>query len=415
MNPSLPVILSPSLPVILSVLFVILSEAKNLSGRSRVNSDLIFDMPAFLCDLNVGGGGMNLPSPEYIIGETGSDKSPGAGGMIPGTRLCACVTLDTQGKMTMITNWVMWKGRVIAVLLCALAASSFMLTCSDTEDPTSGRITVVGSESVRRAMENEAREFMAMYGKTTVRVLCTGSVTGLQTMFEAPGTKDSIVAVSARPLSAPEREAALQRGFDPKEYRVAIDGIAIIVNAANPVESLSLEQVRDIFSGRIRNWQAVGGGRRPIRVFFGQPNSATYQQMRDSVLHDAGLTADAQHRDSMVAIIQAVQSDSTAIGYCGSSLLYRDWFVKPPYAEPGIKALALARTAAGPFVAPDPGTIYDKTYPLWRYVYLYTRREPKGPASGFVTFAMSAKGQRILVQDGLVPVTVKFIVNREGE
>ena len=77
--------------------------------------------------------------------------------------------------------------------------------------------------------------------------------------------------------------------------------------------------------------------------------------------------------------------------------------------------MGLARTPAGPFVTPDPGTVYDKSYPLWRYIYLYARHEPKGIMSGFVTFVMSSKGQQVLVQQGLAPTTVKFIVNREAE
>ena len=127
------------------------------------------------------------------------------------------------------------------------------------------------------------------------------------------------------------------------------------------------------------------------------------------------LAGSTQHFDSMVEIIRAVAQDKAAVGYCGSSYLYRDWLAQPPNPEPGIKALSLARTSAGPFVTPDPGTVYDKSYPLWRYIYLCARREPRGVMSGFVTFVMSSKGQQVLVRDGFAPATVKFIVNRESE
>ena len=315
----------------------------------------------------------------------------------------------------MITDLVIHRGRVIALFLCALAGSSLMLTCSDANDPTSGRALVVGSESAWRAMDDAAREFMAMYGKTSVRVMGGGSVAGLQTMFDAQPSKDTIVAVSTRPLAEAEREAAIRKGFDPKEYRIAMDGIAIIVNKANPVESLTLAQVRDVFSGRIVNWRQLGGRNVPVKVIFGNPRSASYQLLRDSVLGDAGLARSTQTTDSMKDIIHAVQRDTTAIGYCGSSYLYQEWLAQPQIPEPGIKALGLARKTGDEYVVPDPGTIYDKSYPLWRYVYLIARREPKGIVSGFITFAMSSKGQQIFVQDGLAPVTVKFTVKREGE
>jgi phosphate transport system substrate-binding protein len=315
----------------------------------------------------------------------------------------------------MITVRVMHRYRGFVFLLCALAVSSLMLTCSEPEDPTSGRVVVIGSESVRRAMDNECHEFMAMYEKATARAVGGGSIAGLQAIFDAPVKKDTMVAVSTRPLSDAERAAATRKGFDPKEYRIAMDGIAMIVNTANPVDSLTLDQLRDVLSGRISNWRQVGGRDEPIKVVFGNTSSATYTELRDSVIGTAGLAATTTTLDSMAAIIHTVQDDPTAIGYCGSAYLHQNWFSHPPTPEPRIKALALSRTAAGPFVTPDPGTVYDKSYPLWRYVYLIARREPRGIAGGFVTFVMSSKGQQILVQDGLAPVTVKFTVHREGE
>jgi phosphate transport system substrate-binding protein len=318
-----------------------------------------------------------------------------------------------------------------------LLATLPFVSCTETDDLTSGRIAVVGSESVWRVMDDEAREFMAMYGKATVRAVGVGSVDGLKMLFETPIAKETLLAVSARPLTDAELAAAKKQHFDPKEYKIARDGIAIIVNSANPVSELTLDQVRDIFSGRIRSWGGVpqGEGKSgdspkrsvsghvpshdkfdlPIKVIFGQPNSATYQQMSDSVLKGAGLAPETQNYQSMFDIIKAVASDKAAIGYCGSTYLYRDWLVKPPDAEPGIKALALARNADSDALPPDQGTIYDGSYVLGRDIYLIARREPKGIVSGFITFVMSAKGQQIAVADGLAPATVKLDVKREVE
>jgi phosphate transport system substrate-binding protein len=328
-------------------------------------------------------------------------------------------------------------GRILLGLMPLLATLSF-ISCTESDDLTSGKIVVIGSESVWRVMDDEAREFMAMYGKATVRAVKTGSVDGLKTLFETPIAKETLLAVSARPLTGVELAAAKKQGFDPKEYRIARDGIAIIVNSANPVAELTLEQVRDIFSGRLRNWGSVpqGEGRsgdttpkrsvsgqvpshdkfdRPIKVIFGQTNSATYQQMSDSVLKGVGLAPGTQNYQSMFDIIKAVASDKAAIGYCGSTYLYRDWLVKPRDPEPGIKAVALSRNAGSDALPPDQGTIYDSSYVLGRDIYLIARREPKGIVSGFITFVMSAKGQQIAVADGLAPATVTLTVKREAE
>lgn len=305
-------------------------------------------------------------------------------------------------------------GRLLPGLLPLLATLLFV-SCTETDDLTSGRIAVVGSESVWRVMDDEAREFMAMYGKATVRAVGVGSVDGLRTLFETPIAKETLLAVSARPLTDVELAAAKKQGFDPKEYKIARDGIAIIVNSANPVSGLTLDQVRDIFSGRTRNWHELKGQDLPIKVIFGQPSSATYQQMSDSVLKGDGLAPGTQNCQSMFDIIKAVAADKAAIGYCGSTYLYRDWLAKPPDPEPNIKALELARSADSDTLPPDQGTIYDGSYVLGRDIYLIARREPKGIVSGFITFVMSAKGQQIAVADGLAPATVKLNVTREAE
>ena len=314
----------------------------------------------------------------------------------------------------MIYDSGMKYGRILGALLPLLATLLF-ISCTETDDLTSGRIVVVGSESVWRVMDDEAREFMAMYGKATVRAVKAGSVDGLKTLFETPIARETLLAVSARPLTDVEKAAAKKQGFEPKEYKIARDGIAIIVNQANPVERLSLEQVRDVFAGRIRNWRELKGKDLPIRVVFGQPNSASYQQMNDLVLKGAGLAPETRSFPSMFDILKAVAEDKAAIGYCGSTYLYRDWLVKPPDPEPGIRAVALSRTAEDDALPPDQGTIYDGSYPLGRDIYLIARREPKGIVSGFITFVMSAKGQQIAVADGLAPATVKLNVNREAD
>jgi phosphate transport system substrate-binding protein len=314
----------------------------------------------------------------------------------------------------MIYDSGMKLGRILLGLLPLLATLLFV-SCTETDDLTSGRIAVVGSESVWRVMDDEAREFMAMYGKATVRAVGVGSVDGLRTLFETPIARETLLAVSARPLTDVELAAAKKQGFDPKEYKIARDGIAIIVNSANPVSGLTLDQVRDIFSGRTRNWHELKGQDLPIKVIFGQPNSATYQQMSDSVLKGDGLAPGTQNYQSMFDIIKAVAADKAAIGYCGSTYLYRDWLAKPPDPEPGIKALELARSADSDSLPPDQGTIYDGSYVLGRDIYLIARREPKGIVSGFITFVMSAKGQQIAVADGLAPATVKLNVTREAE
>jgi len=314
-------------------------------------------------------------------------------------------------------------GRLFGALLPLITTLS-LISCTETDDLTSGRIVVVGSESVWRVMDDEAREFMAMYGKARVRAVRTGSVEGLKTLFETPIARETLLVVSARPLTDQEKAAAKKQGFEPKEYKIARDGIAIIVNRANPTEELSLEQVRDLLSGRIANWRDVSRETRPgnhgrfdqpVKVFFGQPGSASYQQLNDSVLKGAGLTAGTTRCSTQFEIIRNVAANKGAIGYCGSTYLYRDWLVKPPDPEPGIKAVGLSRTAEDDALLPDQGTLYDGSYLLGRDIYLVARREPKGIVSGFITFVMSAKGQQIAVAGGLAPATVKLTVNREAE
>jgi phosphate transport system substrate-binding protein len=173
------------------------------------------------------------------------------------------------------------------------------------------------------------------------------------------------------------------------EHVVGLDGIGIIVNAENPVSSLSIAQLRDIFSGKVTTWSAAGGGSAAISVLARDETSAASDAFSALVLDRATLTSGAQRFEDSTALSAAVSSNKNAIGFTGLSSLDA--------------AKALQISSGGLPIAPTALTVGRETYPLTRRLYLYTAPSPQNRlVTAFVAFVQSNAGQQILDRDGLI-------------
>jgi len=271
---------------------------------------------------------------------------------------------------------------------------------SEPQTPTSGYITVRGSDQTYPVMMEEAYAFMDLYPKAKVLVLGGGSNPALAALFIDSGQ----VAHATRPLTQEELGRAREAGFQVKEYKIAKDGIAIVVNPFNPVKQITTSQVSDIFSGRITNWSKVGGRGGLIQVHIWGENAGTHTYFKDSVLGGKDYSKRARRFDNGEMMIRSIAENRDAIGLLSMALLYKSW--SPLIEDTRIKALAIGLQPKALFYTPDQATVHGGQYPLIRHIYLYTPNEPKGLDSGFITFVMSAAGQKILAANGFVPVTV---------
>jgi phosphate transport system substrate-binding protein len=271
--------------------------------------------------------------------------------------------------------------------------------------PTVGYITVKGSEEILPMMTEQAYAFMDLYVKSKILVLDGGSEIGLASIF----TDSAQIAMSTRAMSQAELNRARQAGFSVNEYKIAKDGIAIVVNPKNPVRKLTLEQVVQIFSGKINSWAAVDGPSLPIEVCIWTENSGTFAYVKDSILNGQNYTEKAWRFATTEDMIKHINDKTNAVGMISSSRLYRSW--SPLEEELRVKALSIGLDSKSEPVYPDESTVHSGKYPLTRYIYLYTPNEPKGLDSGFISFITSSAGQKLMAGNGFVPITipVKYI------
>ena len=248
-------------------------------------------------------------------------------------------------------------------------------------------ITVKGSDTMVIMAQRWAEAYMAKHPGTVVQVTGGGSGTGISALIN--GTTD--ICNSSRPMKSAER-AKLQERYATLgvEIKSAKDGLSVYVNDASPVKELSVDQLRDVYLGKIVNWKQLGGPDSKIIVYGRENNSGTYAFFKDHVLGGKDYVATMQSMPGTAAVVNAVAKDPNGIGYGGMA-----------YAK-GIRILPLKK-GNGPAIAPSATTVGNGTYPLSRYLYMYTAQRPSGAVKQYVDWILSPEGQAIATQVGYFP------------
>ena len=222
-----------------------------------------------------------------------------------------------------------------------------------------------------------------------------GSGTGIAALIN--GTVD--IANASRQIKQEEIDQARSNGVDPLEFIVARDAIAVIVNPGNPVNQLTLQQVSDIYSGKITNWREVGGEDRPIVKLSRETNSGTHVYFLETVLRlgkkdDKTLfSMDTLLLPSSEGIIAEVRQNPNAIGYDGLGYVPKD-----------LKTIAIAKDVNKPYVLPSIESVNDKSYAIARDLYMYTNGKPAGVVKEYLDWILSPEAQQIVAELGFVPV-----------
>ena len=228
---------------------------------------------------------------------------------------------------------------------------------------------------------------MKRHPGTRVQVTGGGSGTGLAALING----STHIALSSRPITADEAKALREQSGAPlEEVVVARDGITFYVHESNPVDALTLEQLRAIYLGDVNRWTQVGGRDAPIVVYSRESSSGTYLFVKETLLGGEDYTSYAQTLPGTAAVVYAVAREKNAIGYGGSA-----------YAR-GTKVLKVKQGTEE--VAPTREDILAGRYPLSRALYFYLRGEPSGELRAFVEFALSSEGQALAEQVGYFPV-----------
>lgn len=250
-------------------------------------------------------------------------------------------------------------------------------------------ITIKGSDTMVILVQQWAERFMAGNKETTIQVTGGGSGTGISALIN--GTTD--ICASSRPIKPAEQQRIRQKyGRGPVEIKVAKDGIAIYVNEKNPVQDLTLDQIRMIYTGKITNWKQVGGEDAKIILYSRENNSGTYAYFKEEVLREADFAPQTQSLPGTAGVVNSIARDVYGIGYGGSA-----------YGK-GIRELKVKKDAASPALAPTLKNIQAGDYPITRFLYFYVRTRPDGAMKGFIDFALSAEGQKVVTDVGYFPI-----------
>jgi phosphate transport system substrate-binding protein len=286
-----------------------------------------------------------------------------------------------------------------------LVASALVAGCSARPVEAQAGGSVANRAAVQRTIENKGSDTLVnlalawaeayVQAKPEVRVSVTGGGTGTGIAAMLNGTVD--IANASREIKPEEMKAAKEKGMTPRQFVVAGDAIAIIINPENPVQQLTLQQLSDIYSGKIRNWREVGGEDGPIVLLSRESNSGTYVYFLENVVRlgkssDLLFSPDTLLMPSSEGISAEVRQNPNAIGYDGLG-----------YVTPDQKVIAVAKDGKASYVFPSKESVTDGTYPIARALYMVTPDEPSEQVKAYLDWVRT-EGQVMVAQLGFVPL-----------
>ena len=262
---------------------------------------------------------------------------------------------------------------------------SLMLMCALT--PSFYAQKIKGSDTVLPLAQKEAEVFLKT-NKQSVTVTGGGSGVGIAALIQ--GSTD--IAMSSRSIKFDEKVKFQQKGKTLITKIIAYDALAVVINPSNPVSKLTRAQLEGIFTGKITNWNQVGGANLKIIAYSRETSSGTYEFFKEHVLLNKNYLNSILSMPATGAIIQSVSQTKGAIGYVGLA-----------YINKSVKAVRVSFNGKT-FIEPTLVNAVNKSYPIVRPLYFYYDKKNESKAMPFVSFIMSAKGQKIVREVGYVPL-----------
>ena len=312
---------------------------------------------------------------------------------------------------------LLFVGIALALLLVTFAAWRKL---GKTEGPGSAILRLSGSNTIGASMAPSLAEaFLKAQGATDIKILPGAnpeekivqgilpsesspssiaiSAHGSATAFSSLADGSCDIGMASRRIKPDEltKLSSLGDMYSPaSEHILGLDGIAVIVNQANPVSSLGKDQIMQIFSGGITEWSKIGSSHGAIKIYARDDKSGTFDTFKTLVMGGKSLAASAQRFEDSNALSEAVASDQNGIGFVGL-----------PYVH-SAKAVAVSEKGATALQATRL-TVATEDYPLSRRLYLYTPANPPNRFTRkFVEFALSKQGQDVVGDAGFVSQNV---------
>jgi len=274
----------------------------------------------------------------------------------------------------------MFNSRIAIMVLAAVFSVGLMVSV-----PTfaAKSLTIKGSTTVLPIAQSCAEVFMDMHSDVNISVQGGGSGVGIASLID--GTCD--IADASRSIKDKEKEKAKENNVRAYENVVALDGIAVIVHPSNPVDGLSVEQIKKIYTGGISNWNEVGGKKTKITVISRDSASGTFETFNELALDKERVRPDALLQASNQAVAQTVSRTPGAIGYVGLG-----------YLSSAVKGVSVEG------VEPTNENVINGSYELARKLFMYTNGAPEGIVKAFIDFVLGEEGQELVKKAGYVPL-----------
>ncbi len=251
--------------------------------------------------------------------------------------------------------------------------------------PLKGKLVIKGSNTIG---EELGPKLIEEYKKEQPDVVIELESKGTASGFAALLAGECDIAAASRVVNQDELTQARARGVEFNLHTIGSYSVAVIVNAANSITNLSRDQVRDIFTGTVKNWKEVGGLDGPINLHIRDAISGTPLGFQELAMENKPYASATRAYTNYAGIEQAVAGDPNGIGY--ASLDQAD--------KPGVKPVAIRG------VPPNAVTVNEGQYPVSRVLRLYTNKTKETPvALDFIRFVQSERGQKILSEMGFVP------------
>lgn len=266
----------------------------------------------------------------------------------------------------------------IALTLCLILA---LILISVSAFAKVNQVTCTGSTTVLPVAQATAEAFMDKHPEVNISVRGGGSGVGVAALQN--GNAD--ICNSSRPMKAKEITAAKSKGINPTAYVIANDAISMVVHKNNKVRNLGVEQIKKIYTGKVKNWKDLGGANLPIVIVSRDVASGTFEVFNEKALAGAKVDGTAQLLASNNAVVSTVASTPGAIGYAGLG-----------YVTDNVNVVTVNS------IMPSDNTVKDGSYPLARKLYMYTNGKAKGDAARYISYIQSAEGQKIVKDQGFI-------------
>ncbi|MEN6437614.1 MAG: phosphate ABC transporter substrate-binding protein [Syntrophobacter sp.] len=247
-----------------------------------------------------------------------------------------------------------------------------------------GSLKMDGSTTVLPIAQKVTEAYMKENPGVSISVSGGGSGNGLKALID--GTTD--IANSSRFIKDEEVKLAIEKGSYPVPFAIAYDCIIPVVNPGNPITNITMEQLKSIYMGQVKNWKELGGPDAPLVVISRDTSSGTYEVWEEKVMKKERVSPAALLQASNGAIVQAVSKNKNAIGYVGIG-----------YLDKSVKALTVNS------IAGSEETTLNGTFPISRALYMFTRGWPTGDTLKFINFVLHPqRGQKFVRESGFVPL-----------